>query len=418
MGATRSRKFLAISLAFLFTLALINYLDRIALSVAGKMIATEFTLTPVQLGYFFSSFLWSYVICVIPCGILADRFGAKRVIGGGISLWSLATVGTGLAPGFGSLLFSRIVMGAGEATTYPAAIRLIRATIPAANRGFATATFNSGAYAGPAFGSILISWLVATFGWRISFVIAGLTGFVWLALWLAFLKQGSSERSDEQEALKTPMGGGASTDLRALLGSSSLWGTALTQGLSIYTLYFLLTWLPTYLQTTRGLNITQAGLIGALPYIGAVIFNILLSRLNDRVVRGNSSSRRRWIGAMMLLSAALVFTPYVDDIRWLVAIFTISLTGISTAGSLNMTLASDLLTNPNDAGKVNSVVVLGGNIFGILAPIVTGYIVAGSGSYDYAFLVAGVLAISGAIISQVLTRVPIGIPSASQRESM
>jgi MFS family permease len=400
---------LSLSISFLFSLSLINYLDRVTLSVAGKAIAGEFGLSPVQLGYFFSSFLWSYVLCVVPCGILADRVGPRIVILGGIVLWSLATIGTGLATGFVAILATRIVMGVGEATSYPGAIRLIRESVPAADRGFATATFNSGAYAGPAFGAVLIGWLISVAGWRLAFVIAGLIGLGWAALWLLFLKlTGQSLRSRPIPAVSASAN---PSGIGRLLRSRSLWGTALTQGCSIYTLYFLLTWLPTYLQSTTGLNIAQAGIASAVPYIGAVLLNILFGRLSDRFGRSGhpaSGNRRAMIGIMMVLSSVLLFTPMISDLRGLTLLFAVSLTGISSAGSLNMTLASDLLVRPDDAATVNALVVLGGNVFGILAPIVTGYIVSATGGYDAAFIVAGVLALCGALASQTMTRSPIG----------
>jgi ACS family glucarate transporter-like MFS transporter len=132
----------------LFTMALINYLDRVALSVAAKPIAAEFQLSPIQMGYLFSSFLWTYLLCLIPSGVLADRFGAKGVCTGGMSVWSIATVVTGLIGSFPALFATRLVMGAGEATSYPCANKFIRDQVPAQNRGFATTIFNSGAYAG------------------------------------------------------------------------------------------------------------------------------------------------------------------------------------------------------------------------------------------------------------------------------
>ncbi|MEO8631424.1 MAG: MFS transporter, partial [Betaproteobacteria bacterium] len=116
---------------FLFTLAMINYVDRVALSVAAKAVSTEFGLSPVAMGYLFSSFLWTYLLCLIPMGILVDYFGAKKVNAAGITLWSLATMATGLAGNFASLIATRLAMGVGEATTFPAGGRMVREWIPA-----------------------------------------------------------------------------------------------------------------------------------------------------------------------------------------------------------------------------------------------------------------------------------------------
>ena len=135
---------------FLFTLTTINYTDRVALSVAAKPVAVEFGLTPVELGYLFSSFLWMYIVCLIPVGLLVDRFGGKRVNARGIALWSAATVLTGFSFNFWSMASTRIVMGMGEATSWPACNRIIREWFPASERAFANAVFGAGSAAGPA----------------------------------------------------------------------------------------------------------------------------------------------------------------------------------------------------------------------------------------------------------------------------
>ena len=134
----------------LFALALINYIDRVTLSFAATPIARDYGLSPVLLGYLFSSFLWTYTLFLLPMGLLVDRFGAKWVAGFGLGVWSLATASTGLAGSFAALLSTRLVMGAGEASSNPAGARVIREWLPVGERGLVNAIFNSGSYAGPA----------------------------------------------------------------------------------------------------------------------------------------------------------------------------------------------------------------------------------------------------------------------------
>jgi len=170
----------------LFSLAMINYIDRVTLSFAAAPIAKEFSLSRVALGYLFSSFLWTYTVFLIPMGMLVDRFGAKRVAGFGIGLWSAATAATGIAGSFPSLLATRLLMGAGEATSNPAGARVIREWIPASERGMTNAIFNSGSYAGPAVCALVAGPIIASFGWPALFFAAGGIGFVWLACWLTW----------------------------------------------------------------------------------------------------------------------------------------------------------------------------------------------------------------------------------------
>jgi len=172
----------------LFLLAAINTADRSALSVAARPIADEFGISTVQMGYLFSSVLWAYLFCLIPAGMLADRLGTRAVNAGGIILWSAATALTGGAWSFTSVLASRVVMGVGEATTWPAAGRVIREWAPAGERGFAAAVFNTGSYAGPALGALLIAWLMSVAGWRMAFFGAGAVGIVWVLAWLTWFR--------------------------------------------------------------------------------------------------------------------------------------------------------------------------------------------------------------------------------------
>jgi ACS family glucarate transporter-like MFS transporter len=415
-----------IAYVLLFTMALINYLDRVALSVAAGPISKEFDLTPVQMGYLFSSFLWTYLICVIPAGILADRYGAKRVCSGGMGLWSVATVLTGAVAGFLPLLATRLVMGVGESTSYPSANKFIREQVPSDKRGFATTIFNSGAYAGPAFGAILIGWLVASFGWRIAFIIAGAIGLLWLVPWMVWFRGASENRAGDSAAPAIassalargePVGAG----LAGLLRSKSMWGIAVTQGCGVYTQYLFLTWLPSYLQAAKGMDLKQAAIYTALPYICAVILGILLGKVSDKLLKPGhleAGKRRPMVAVMMICSSAILLTPLVNNVWTVVALLSISLTGISTAISLNMALLNDLLDSPDDAGKANSLALVGGNAFGIVAPIATGYIVAATHSYSYAFATAGALLLFGAVVSQVFTRERIGAEPFEGRDGL
>ena len=240
---------------FLFTLAMINYVDRVALSVAGKAIAAEFSLSPVAMGYLLSSFLWTYLVCLIPMGILVDRLGSKKVNAGGIALWSVATMLTGGAWSYASLMATRLAMGVGEATTFPAGGRVVREWVPRGERGLVNGIFMGGTQFGPAIGSVLVAWLISRLGWRTSFVVVGAVGFVWLVAWLiwydkpervSWLPQAErdyilSQRDADSEALQQH--GGASRVLY-LHKSRTMIGLAVAQGCTVYTLYLCLTWLP------------------------------------------------------------------------------------------------------------------------------------------------------------------------------
>jgi MFS family permease len=422
--------------AFLFLLTTINYADRVALSVAAKPISIEFGLTPVDMGFLLSSFLWMYVFCLIPVGLLVDRLGGKIVNALGIGLWSAATVLTGFAPNYLFMIGTRIAMGVGESTSWPASNRIIREWFPASERGFANAVFGAGAAAGPAVGAFVISAIVAAWGWRTGFVAAGSIGFIWLAAWMLIF--GHPERVSwlkptEREKILTERDGiGAdaslqpgmpqpASSLRYLLSLRSVWGLFLTQGCEVYGGYMLLTWLPSYLQQAKGLSVMNAGMLTAVPFAVASILGVLLGNLSDRLLTTETvaaGGRRKMLATMLVGASAILLVPFIDTL-WLIILILACVRAMGLAGSaLNFALVTDLVRSRSDIGKVTSITVLGGNSFGLMAPIVTGYIVQITGGFDRAFMVAGILPLIGAVATLVMTQRPIRPRVAGMSEAM
>jgi ACS family glucarate transporter-like MFS transporter len=277
---------------------------------------------------------------------------------------------------------------------------------------------NSGGYAGPAMGTLLISWVVSMTSWRIGFVVAGLIGLGWLAAWLAWYRRpeqaaflGEPERAlilAERDASRPLQDRGS---FARLLRSSSMWAVAVSQGCAVYTQILFLTWLPSYLATEKHLSIIKTGLFTALPYFIAVVVSWGFGLLSDRMLHGRDTyaGERRWMVFFAMLSAAVVLlAPLVDSVPVILLLITVSLTGLSTGISLNIALAGDLLQSPVDAGKAMGIQITGGNVFGLMAPIVTGYVIQYTGSYNWAFTVGGALLLVGAAITLTLTRSPIG----------
>jgi ACS family glucarate transporter-like MFS transporter len=406
---------------FLFTLTAINYADRVALSVAAKPIAAEFGLSPVAMGYLLSSFLWMYVLCLLPVGLLVDRFGGKAVNAAGIGLWSAATICTGFAPGYWVMLLTRIVMGMGESTSWPASNRIIREWFPASERGLANAIFGAGAAAGPAIGAVAIAAVVSAYGWRAGFLAAGSIGFIWLAAWL--LAFNTPERTnwltaiergkilaERDGTLHASVAECPASRLRHLLSQRTTWGLFLTQGCEVYGGYMLLTWLPSYLQTAKGLNVMNAGLLTAVPFGVAAVGAVALGRLSDHLLSHDDrgAGRRRSMLAVLLISAgSILLVPLLNQLWAIVLVLTIARAAGAAGSALNFALVTDLVHNRADIGKVTSITVVGGNSFGMMGPIVTGYVVGLTGSFNVTFIVAGALALCGAVATLTMTRRPI-----------
>lgn len=407
---------------FLFTLTLINYIDRISLSVASTALKEEFGISPVAMGYLLSSFVWLYFIALIPMGYLVGRFGPKQVNTWGIGVWSVATVCTAFATGFFSLLTARLVMGAGEATTYPAGARVVRDWMPVRERGMATAVFHSGSLVGPAVGAIGFGWLITTFGWRTAFVVAGAIGFVWLAAWVKWYRHpsqaswlGAAELREITADADVGSAGVAAArpalGFRGLARSRTMWAIGLAHGCAVYATYFFLTWLPSYLQAAKGLSVMTSSMYTAVPYIGAAILAIVIGRLSDLALdaRAAAAGRRRLVvGAVLLGSAAILLVPLLENTAAILLVITLSLAGCASAISNNLSLVNDLVRSNEDVGTAAGFVTAVGNLFGLLAPIVTGYVVAGTGGFGMAFGGVGILLIIGSAVAVLGARRPVG----------
>lgn len=404
--------------AFLFSAVGINYIDRIALSIAAKPIATSYHLNPVQMGYLFSAFLWTYALAAIPWGLTVDWLGTKISSAIGIAWWSAATVATALfGRGFTSILVTRLAMGLGEASTYPAGERVLREWIPGHQRGLATIIFNLGGYLGPAIGSLFMGIIAAHYGWRMGFVAVGLLGFIWVALWLFWFNKPEDSRfisdTERQYILTTraqeKTTKGASPFI-ALLRSTSVWGIAITQGGIIYTFYMLLSWMPSYLQATRHLTLQHTGLYSAIPYAMAAPCSFVIGYFSDFLLRNRNvlKGERRYIVTFLLIcSTTIYFVPHVDGLDSVLVMFIISMCCIASAAGLNLALLGDLLKNHEDAGRATGIQLAVATVIGLLSPIVTGYIVKDMGSYNAAFTLDAVVMAIAALSCITLCRFPI-----------
>jgi ACS family glucarate transporter-like MFS transporter len=394
-------------------------MDRAALGVVAQAVRGEFGLSPVQMGYLFSSFLWSYVIFLLPIGVMLDRATARNINSLGIVLWSLAMMATAGVWSFATLLITRLVMGAGEATSIPSCGRIVREWMPAQERGIANVFWSAGSFLGPALGAVVVAAITSAWGWRTAFIVLGALGFVWLACnliwfdrpekvsWLSdaerrkILSERSAGRPDEVGAQGSP------AVLLDLLKSPSQWGAMIAQASGIYSLYLLLFWLPSYLQDTKHLTIMKTGLYTAIPWAIAVPLSIIIGLVSDRLLQRDTllaGARRAVVMFCMLLAATLALVPFTDNTTLILTLFAVSLTGINAAISLNLSLVTDLVHRARDVGKAISLTILSGNLCGLLAPIVTGYVVAWLGGYDWALWIAGILLIIGAAAVGAMTR--------------
>ncbi|VVE17552.1 glucarate transporter [Pandoraea morbifera] len=394
-----------IILALVFFITTLNYADRATLSVTGSAMRGEFGFDAIEMGYIFSAFSWSYVLCQVPAGWLLDRFGARRVYAASILLWSIftllqSTIGwTGSAAAAVTGLFIlRFAMGAAEAPAFPANAKVVASWFPAKERGTASAIFNSAQYFAAVVFTPLMAWITHAFGWHEVYVVMGVVGFVLSGVWLKFMKNpadhpgvspreleyieqgGGFIRGHQAAGAPAPRNNDSWRVVRQLLGNRMLLGVYLAQFCINVLTYFFLTWFPIYLVQARHMTILQAGLVASLPAICGFGGGVLGGLLSDTLIRRGRSltvARKVPIVGGMLLSCCIVGCNYVTTDWIVVALMSLAFFG-KGIGALGWAVVAD--TSPREAiGLSGSLFNMCGNVAGIVTPIVIGYLVTQSG---------------------------------------
>ena len=401
-------------LAVLFIITTLNYADRATISIAGSDIKTALSLTPVQMGYIFSAFAWSYVIAQLPGGWLLDRFGSKVTYFFSIFLWSVFTLfqgGVGFLTGglaVAALFALRLLVGIAEAPSFPGNSRITSAWFPKHERGLAAAIFNSAQYFATVLFAPIMGWLVHSYGWQSVFYVMGCLGIVLAFVWLKTIYGPREHPRISASEFQYIKDGGGLVDLDAgdavravpqvdtwecikeLLGNRMLLGVYIGQYCITTLTYFFLTWFPVYLVQERGMSILKAGFIASLPAICGFLGGIVGGWVSDRLARRGYSlsiSRKVPIVIGMLMSMSMIACNYIATDMLVVAVMSLAFFG-KGVGALGWAVVAD--TSPKEAGGLSgSLFNTFGNTAGITTPIVIGYIVQGTGSFAAALVFVG-----------------------------
>ncbi len=376
--------------SLLFVASFINYLDRATLSVALPELSRELGLAPATKGLLLSAFFWSYAFMQIPIGWLADRANLRWLYALTFALWSLACGVTGLAGSLAVLILCRIVMGIGEAVYLPGGTKIVALLFPPKARGLPAGLFDSGTRAGLALGAPLIAWLIVRYGWRNMFFLVGFAALLWLAPWMATCPSGLRGRSP------APGAAGIRRAPRAFTFDRNLLGICLGFFCFDYYWYLLVTWLPDYLVEVRHLTLLRAGIYSFLPFFVFGIGEPLGGWLADRLVRfGWDETRTRkgivtfaYLTGLLLIPAARVETAGAA----MILIAGGSLVGLATG---NLIVILQCCAPPEQVGIWTGVENFTGNIGGILAPLVTGFLISYTKSYFPGFLLAALVLVAG-----------------------
>ena len=385
-GPSNGRRWAVVFL--LFFASLINYLDRASLSLALPVIGVDLHLGPTEKGLLLSAFFWSYAFMQVPVGLLVDRYSIRWVFAGMFAIWSLACGLTGFVGSLFAFVGLRILLGIGESVYFPGGTRMVYLLFPAKQRGLPSGVFNSGTRLGFAVGGMIVPALIGILGWRGMFTIVGLGSLVWLVPWLLVVPARAKWAKAEFP----------STVFRFPTFNRNLLGICLGFFCFDYFLYLLLTWLPDYLVQARHLTVMRAGIYSALPFVAFGVSEVLGGAMADRLIRRGwteTRARKALVSAGHLSGVLLVPAVFVSSGEAAIALIMLAcFVGLSTGNSIAMV---QTCAPANEIAAWSGMQNFAGNLGGILAPLLTGLLISGTGSYLPGFTLAALLLVIGII---------------------
>jgi ACS family D-galactonate transporter-like MFS transporter len=409
-GEPSRARFLILTL--LFVTVVINYLDRSNLSVAAPRLAEDLDIEAKQMGVILSAFGWTYAAMQVPGGWLVDKVPPRVLYPAAIALWSIATIGLGFVGNLVGLVILRLAVGALEAPAYPINNRVVTTWFPERERASAIGFYTSGQFVGLAFLTPALIYLQQHLGWHMVFVVTGAIGLLWAVVWYALYREPREHRgANPAEIALIAQGGGLVdlatkirprskfewADLRAVLNKRKLWGVYLGQFFLNSTLWFFLTWFPTYLVKYRGMDFIKAGFLASLPFLAAFLGVVSSGLLSDFLVRRGCSlgfARKMPIISGLLISSSIVGANYVQSPALIIACLSLAFFGNGLASitwSLVSALAPERLLGLT-GGMFNFV----GNLASVSVPIMIGYLVKGD-NFAPAITYIAVTALLGAL---------------------
>ncbi len=415
LAEARQTRIRYLIISILFVVSCFSFADRSAISQAAASMPKEMNLSPERMGYLLFGFGWAYALGQLPSGGLLDRFGSKRVYGISIVLWSIFAFLTGLA-GYGTagavftvIFFLRLLSGLAQSPVFPGNGRIVAAWFPTSERGRASAIFNSSQYfALPIFAPIF-GWLIHAAGWQSCFWFLGVLGAGLTVVWFTSI-YGVKEhpRISQSEVEFIERGGGlVNTDARAgakkntltwatvkvLLSYRMLVGVYIGQYCITTLTWFFLTWFPLYLAQARHMSVLKVGLAAAVPGLCGGIGGILGGVISDRLLKSGFSlslSRKAPIMVGMALSMTIIACNYASAQSIMLLFMSISFFG-KGIGALGWTVVSD--TSPQGMVGMNGALFnLCGNMAGVTTPLIIGYIVEKTHSYNGALIFVALIA--------------------------
>jgi ACS family glucarate transporter-like MFS transporter len=397
---------------WLFVLSAVSYLDRVNISIAGGSIAEAYHLSDVQLGKVFSAMLVGYALFQTVGGRLADRFGPRRVLAGGVLWWGVFTALTAMVPAkiTGAIFIFvvvRFLLGAGEAVIYPSANQFIARWIPTSERGIANGWIFAGVGAGAGLTPLLITQIMVRYGWRTSFWVCSIIGFAAGVVWFVMARDSPGEHAGVSAAELAVIRSGLTQDgprndpkalvpWRRVIQSKEVWAITLSYFCYGYVAWIFFSWFYRYLSKVRGLDLKASALYTMLPPVAMLAGSVVGGAINDRLSKRLGPRVGRCGVAVFAIAAAGVFIAWGSQVQS-ARLASVVLAG--GAGSLYLSQSSFWSVTVDiagaSAGSVSGFMNMGNQIGAAITATLTPWIAARFG-WTTSFLVAAGLCVVGA----------------------
>ncbi len=378
---------------------LINYFDRVNLSVSHNALIAAFGISDVTFGILSSAYNWTYALCQIPIGVVLDWLGVRRIGRIGTFVWSLASFGAAAAPNVPSFFAARLLLGVGEAPTFPANAKAIGHWFPQQERSLATSYFDAAAKLASAVGVPLIGILLLHIGWRMSFAATGLASLLYCLLFFVVYREPEEDPrlSGEELALiragahPEPRDPSRQASLGYLLRQPRVLGLALGFGSYNYVFYLLLVWLPTYLSESLHINLLDSFLYTGVPWLVGTLTDLLVGGwfVDFLIQRGWNPNRVRMavlVGGTAM-GLGILGGAHSHSTTQALVWMSVCLGGLSAAAPVGWSFPS-LIAPRGSVGRVGGIMNFSNQVSGIAAPIVTGILVQRWHNFAAAFAAA------------------------------
>ena len=384
-----------------FLLSVLLYVDRVCISAAQPEVVADLGLTDTQMGWVLSVFALGYALFQTPSGILADRYGPRKILTAVVTFWSIFTALTGTAFNYVSMLIYRFLFGVGEAGAFPGMARAVFSWIPMKERGLVTGINFSGSRLGAAFALPVVAWMISAMGWRMTFGVLGGIGFIWAFAWYLWFRDDPTDHpniaEDELNFIlenRQQQDSGTKTALSAglLLSSKNMWLAMAQYFASNFTFFFTLTWLFPHIKSEYGLETVEAAFYASAPLIAGAFGNWFSGWLVDRIYSDGKWTLSRRIPAIVgfiLAAGGLIGSVYMTEVAGAIFFLSIAIFGADMTLSPSWSFCVDI--GKKNAGAVSGTMNMAGNIGSFITALAFPYLQTWTDSTTPFFFVGAAL---------------------------